>query len=134
MAFGSKMALIIHDNRKYAKRAFYCMMNTGFGVGIMIPALFFYMASPLKTQYKFGSSSEKTPKSQMDGPLSFFHKAEREDTSKCEEPIVQKVDGYCRKPARTKRAELIKVLPVREIPCDIPEEDMFCDQCGSGLN
>ena len=38
MPFGSKMALIIHDNRKYVKRTFYCMMNTGFGAGIMIPA------------------------------------------------------------------------------------------------
>ena len=35
---GSKMALIIHDNRKFAKRTFYCMMNTGFRAGIMIPA------------------------------------------------------------------------------------------------
>ncbi len=33
-----KIALIIHDNRKYAKRAFYCIRNTEFGVGIMIPA------------------------------------------------------------------------------------------------
>ncbi len=38
MPVGSKMALIIHDNRKYAKRAFYCMMNIGFGAGIMILA------------------------------------------------------------------------------------------------
>ena len=38
MLVGSKMALIIHGNRKYAKRAFYCMMNTGFWAGIMIPA------------------------------------------------------------------------------------------------
>lgn len=37
MLFGSKMALIIHDNREYMKRAFsYCMMNTVFAVGIMI--------------------------------------------------------------------------------------------------
>lgn len=42
MSFGSKMALIILDNRKYAKRAFYCMMNTGFVAGIMIPALFLF--------------------------------------------------------------------------------------------
>ena len=82
---------------------------------------------------KFGSSSEKTPKSEIDGQLSIFNEAELEDTSKHAEPIVQKVDGYYRSPARTKRAELIKDLPVREIPCDIPEEDMFCAQCGSGL-
>ncbi len=31
MFVGYKMGLIIHDNRKFAKRAFYCMMNTGFG-------------------------------------------------------------------------------------------------------
>ena len=49
------------------------------------------------------------------------------------EPIVQKVDGYYRKPFRTRRAELIKDLPVREIPCDISDEDMYCDQCGTTL-
>lgn len=38
MPVGSKMDLIIHDNRKYAKRAFYCMINVGFVAGIMIPA------------------------------------------------------------------------------------------------
>ena len=42
MAFGSKMALIILDNRKYVERAFYCMTNVGFGTGIMIPALFLF--------------------------------------------------------------------------------------------
>lgn len=54
---------------------------------------------------KFGSSSEKTPKPEIDGQLSLFNEAELEDTSKPEEPIVQKVDGCYRKPARTKRAE-----------------------------
>lgn len=82
---------------------------------------------------KFGSSSERTPKFQIEGQLSLFNEAELEADSKCEEPVVQKVNGFYRKPARTKRAELIKDLPVREIPCDIPEEDMFCDQCGAGL-
>lgn len=82
---------------------------------------------------KFGSSSEKTPKSQIEGQLCLFNEAELEDPNKCEEPIVQKVDGYYRKPTRTRRAEIIKNLPVREIPCDIPAEDMFCNQCGSGL-
>ena len=37
MPVGSKMTLIIHDNRKYAERAFYCMRNTGFWAGIVIP-------------------------------------------------------------------------------------------------
>ena len=82
---------------------------------------------------KFGSSSEKTPKAQIDGQLNLFNEAELETDSKCEEPIAQKVDGFYRKSTRTKRAELIKDLPVREIPCDIPTEDMFCDYCGSGL-
>ena len=82
---------------------------------------------------KFGSSSEKTPVKQINGQLSLFNEAEVEATSKPEEPIVQKVDGYYRKPFRTRRAELIKDLPVREIPCDIPDEDMYCDQCGTTL-
>ena len=40
MPVGSKMTLIIHDNRKYAERVFYCMRNTGFWAGIVIPAFF----------------------------------------------------------------------------------------------
>ena len=78
---------------------------------------------------KFGSSSEKTPKSQIDGQLSLFNEAELEVSSECDEPIVRDVKGYTRKATRTTRAELIKDLPVREIPCDIPEEEMFCGQC-----
>lgn len=33
---------------------------------------------------KFGSSSEKTPKSQIEGQLCLFNEAELEDTNKCE--------------------------------------------------
>ena len=43
---------------------------------------------------KFGSSSEKTPKSQIDGQLSLFNEAELEVSSECDEPIVRDVKGY----------------------------------------
>lgn len=51
---------------------------------------------------KFGSSSEKTPKSRIDGQLSLFNVAELDTNSECEEPIVQKIDGFYHKTARTR--------------------------------
>lgn len=83
---------------------------------------------------KFGSSSEKTPKDEIPGQLSLFNEAEAEASDAAEEPLRKEVKGYLRKDPKTKREELIKDLPVREIPCDIPDEDKFCPQCGTSLN
>lgn len=82
---------------------------------------------------KFGSSSEKTPKDEMDGQLSLFNEAELEADASDREPIVKDVKGYKRRNANTKREELIKDLPVREVPCTLPDEEQFCTQCGAPL-
>lgn len=82
---------------------------------------------------KFGSSSEKTPKDEMDGQLSLFDEAENFADASVPEPITKEVKGYLRKNSRTKREELIKDLPVRMIPCRIPDDEKYCHQCGSGL-
>ena len=82
---------------------------------------------------KFGSSSEKTPKSEIEGQLSLFNEAEIEANPTIGEPIKKRVDGYYRKNPRTKREELIKDLPVREVLCDILEEDRYCVQCDTPL-
>ena len=66
---------------------------------------------------KFGPSSEKTPK-QVDGQLSLFNEAELETDTSVLEPIKKTVKGYVRTNSRTKREELIKDLPVREILCE----------------
>ena len=42
---------------------------------------------------KFGSSSEKIPKSPIDGQLSLFNEAELETSYECNEPIVRDVKG-----------------------------------------
>ena len=60
MPVGSKMALIIQDNRKFAKRALYCMMNTGFGVGIMIPANKFKELIAIHISSCYNTSTEST--------------------------------------------------------------------------
>ena len=60
---------------------------------------------------KFGSSSEKTSRKEIDGQLSLFNEAEIEARANIEEPIKKRVGGYYRKNARTKREELIKDLP-----------------------
>ncbi len=82
---------------------------------------------------KFGASSEKTPKHDVDGQLSLFNEVELEADVTMDEPITKTVNGYTRKATKTKREELIKDLPVREVLCEIPEEDRYCDNCGTPL-
>jgi transposase len=82
---------------------------------------------------KFGSSSEKTPKNDIEGQLLLFNEAEAYSDSPDPEPITKEVKGYTRTNTRTKRIEIIKDLPVREILCEIPKEDLYCIQCGMDL-
>ena len=82
---------------------------------------------------KFGSSSEKTPKNDVPGQLSLFNEAEIEADASITEPIKREVKGYFRVKAKNKREELIRDLPVREIPCDLPDEERFCGQCTTPL-
>lgn len=81
---------------------------------------------------KFGPSSEKTPK-QVDGQLSLFNEAEIEADASVPEPISKEVKGYVRKNPKTKREEIIKDLPVREILCETAKEEQYCDHCNSPL-
>ena len=81
---------------------------------------------------KFGSKSEKTS-SQMEGQLSLFNEAEVEADSNAKEPFYERKGCIVRKNAKTKREELLKDLPIEEVPCMIHPDDMFCDQCGSDL-
>lgn len=81
---------------------------------------------------KFGSSSEKTPK-QVEGQLSLFNEAELETNDSVPEPIKKDVRGYTRVNTKTKREELIKDLPVREILCESAPEDQICPGCHSSL-
>lgn len=81
---------------------------------------------------KFGSSSEKTPK-QVEGQISLFNEAEIEADESAPEPVKKTVHGYLRNAAKTKREELIKELPVREILCETPSEDLYCPNCLSAL-
>jgi len=82
---------------------------------------------------KFGSSSEKTSKEQFDGQLSLFNEAEAEEDDSIAEPIQLTVKGYKRVGQKTKREELIKDLPVREVLCKSAEDDMQCPNCGTQL-
>ncbi len=82
---------------------------------------------------KFGSSSEKTPKDDIDGQIYMFNEAEAYADSPAPEPIIKEVKGYTRTNTRTKRIEIIKDLPIREILCEIPLEDQCCLQCKTNL-
>ena len=81
---------------------------------------------------KFGPSSEKTPK-QVDGQLSLFNEAEVEADASVPEPISKEVKGYVRNNPKTKREEIIKDLPVREILCETAKEEQYCGHCNSAL-
>jgi transposase len=84
---------------------------------------------------KFGSSSEKTPKEQFEGQVSLFNEAETEadvDAS-IVEPIKHTANGYTYVNQKTKREEMIKDIPVREVLCECAEDDMQCPKCGTGL-
>ena len=81
---------------------------------------------------KFGSSSEKTPK-QLDGQISLFNEAEIEIDETAIEPVKKEVHGYTRRNPKTKREELIKDLPVREVLCESALEDLECPRCTSQL-
>ena len=82
---------------------------------------------------KFGSSSEKTLKDEIDGQINLFNEAEILADNPEPEPISKEVKGYTRKDPKTKREEIIKNLPVREILCEIPKENQYCLQCGTDL-
>ena len=82
---------------------------------------------------KFASSSEKTSKKQFEGQLSLFNEAELEADARVSEPIETDVKGYRRKNCKTKRDELLKDLPVREVLCSLFEEDQYCEQCNTKL-
>ena len=78
---------------------------------------------------KFGSTSEKTRRKDIDGQLCLFNEAD----ASIPEPISHEVKGYVRKDKGTKREVLIKDLPVREIPCEIDSKEQYCIQCGTHL-
>lgn len=80
---------------------------------------------------KFGSKSEKTS-SQIEGQLSLFNEAEIESTSNIDEPLIIR-KGSVYKKHKSTREELLKDIPVEEVPCIIHPDDMFCEQCGTTL-
>ena len=81
---------------------------------------------------KFGSSSEKTPK-QIDGQISLFNEVEIEADDTAKEPVAKEVHGYTRRDPKTRREELIKDLPVREVLCESAPEDLECPRCNTEL-
>ncbi len=87
----------------------------------------------LLRKQKFGSSSEKTPKTDDGVQLNIFNEAELEASPEAQEPAAKRVDGYYRKNSKTKREELLKDLPVEEIECDIAENERICPNCKTNL-
>ncbi len=81
---------------------------------------------------KFGSSSEKT-KEQIQGQLSLFNEAEVEATSNADEPLIIRKGSVFHRNKKTNREELLKDLPVIEIPCILSGDELICGQCGGEM-
>jgi transposase len=83
----------------------------------------------------YGQSSEKTKFTGeiIDGEqLGLFNEAETEANPKASEPRTSTVAAHERKIRRT-HEELAADLPVKEVLCEIPEDERSCDKCGGGL-
>lgn len=63
--------------------------------------------------------------------MNIFNEAESEASENQPEPVVKKADGFYCKCRKTKREEIIKDLPVREIECFIHEDDCYCPKCST---
>lgn len=83
---------------------------------------------------KFGQQSEKS-RFVMDNAdqMSLFNEAEKESNAKAPEPTEEiLVEAHTRKQKRTKE-ELAESLPVKEIVCELPEEERVCEVCGAEM-
>lgn len=83
---------------------------------------------------KFGSKSEKAPV-QFEGQLSLFNEAEAEaaNASEDEEPLIERKGCFYNKNKKKNREELLKDLPIEEVPCLLSPEDMVCHRCGTAM-
>lgn len=62
--------------------------------------------------------------------IAFYLKIDKNAKERCVlEPIEKEVNGYKRRVSKTRRDELLKNLPVREVHCTLPEEEQYCGQC-----
>ena len=88
----------------------------------------------LLTNQKFGASSEKTKKDELDGQLSLFDEAELECSAQAEEPTCENIHAYNRKKKQIgHKEELIKNLEVVEIPCTLSDDDKNCPWCNTEM-
>ena len=83
---------------------------------------------------KYGPSSEKTVVTDSScEQLSLFNEVELESGGRSEEPIVRTAKGFARKDKSTRKVQIIEDLPVREVECYAPEDEMNCPKCGTDL-
>lgn len=85
------------------------------------------------TKEKYAPKSEKTPAAQTDGQISLFNEAEAVADPAEDEPIQRKGKAFVRRNKKTRRETILKDLPVKEVLCDVPETELFCENCGGKL-
>ena len=81
----------------------------------------------------FGTSSEKRKKSEIEGQQDFFNEVEVLVDPNLEEPdaedILEPTKTRKKKKSRARREELLGKLPVREVFCDLSEDQKQCEWC-----
>ena len=93
-------------------------------------------AAAMARAAQFGSKSEKTvPEGYEEQPL--FNEAEQEASPKAKEPNLAPDDAVevktHKRKKRGSRDEMLKAIPHEEKICELPEDKMNCDACGSKL-
>lgn len=93
-------------------------------------------AAAMARAAQFGSRSEKTvPEGYEEQPL--FNEAEQEASPKAKEPNLDPDDAVevktHKRKKRGSRDEMLKDIPHEEKICQLPEDKMNCDACGSKL-
>ncbi|MFC4353509.1 IS66 family transposase zinc-finger binding domain-containing protein, partial [Chryseomicrobium palamuruense] len=84
----------------------------------------------LLTAQKFGTSSEKTDKEQLE--LQLFNEAEISSTVLLEEPTLETI-SYTRK-KKIGRADRLNELPVETIHYDLSDSEKVCSECDHSMH
>ena len=84
---------------------------------------------------KYGPSSEKTVVT--DGTceqLSLFNEVELESGGKAEEPVERTPSGkFKSRGKRVRKVTILEDLEVREVLCEVPDDELSCPRCGTDL-
>lgn len=84
----------------------------------------------------FAPSSEKSQKNEIPGQIDLFNEVEASVDPSVPEPTIETVvNGYNRQQRKKKstREELLAGLPIKEVLCEVSDEDRKCPYCNGDM-